>query len=139
MDVQRFCECIHAKVGEKFDDLEAISLGILDNPARQICSDLATVCLPEEMRDKIAHCHRKAVIHPLSAVRDKKHGPGLRLFMSPNGFAEFLGVPRGKDIHEPDQLVEPDLQDCEDAHALPKIWKQSDTFLTSIWKFLRHV
>jgi hypothetical protein len=138
MDVDEFCDCIHARVGEKFDDLEAITLGILDNPARQICSDLATVCLPEEMRDEIARCHRKAVIHPLSAVRDEKPGSKFRLFMSPNGFAEFLGVPRGKEIQRPDQLAEPHVQDSHHANLLPKLWRQSDTFVTSAWKFLRH-
>ena len=96
MDVGQFCECIHAKVGEKFDDLEAITLGILDNSARQICSDLATVGLPDTMRQEVARLHRKVVIHPLSAVREEKRGSGVRLFMSPNGFAEFLGIPPGK-------------------------------------------
>ena len=33
MHVGQFCECVHDKVGEKFDELEAITLGILDNPA----------------------------------------------------------------------------------------------------------
>lgn len=138
MDVQGFCECIHARVGEKFDDLEAISLGILDNPARQICSDLATVCLPQELRQEIARCHRKAVIHPLSAVRDKKPGDKFRLFMSPNGFAEFLGVPKGKGIERPDQLVEPHIQDCSNAKLLPKLWKHSDSFIISARKLIRH-
>jgi hypothetical protein len=138
MDTQEFCECVHDKVGEKFDDLEAITLGILDNPARQICSDLATVCLPEEMREEIARCHRKAVIHPLSAVRDEKPGSGFRLFMSPNGFAEFLGVPRGNKIKRPDQLAEPQLQNSDSVRLLPKLLKQGDTFVTSAWKFFRH-
>ena len=138
MDVGQFCECVHDKVGEKFDDLEAITLGILDNPARQICSDLATGCLPDEMREEIARCHQKAVIHPLSAVRDEKPGPGFRLFMSPNGFAEFFGVPRGKEIKRLDQLAEPHLQDSNRVRLLPRLWKQSDTFVTSAWKFLRH-
>lgn len=138
MDVGQFCECIHARVGEKFDDLEAITLGILDNPARQICSDLATVCLPDGMREEIARCHRKAVIHPLSAVRDEKPGSGFRLFMSPNGFAEFLGVPKGREIKGPDQLAEPHLQDSNNANLLPKLRRQSDAFVTSAWKLLRH-
>jgi hypothetical protein len=138
MDAEKFCECVVSRIGEKFDDLEAITLGIIDNPARQICSDLATVCLPDGMRDEIARCHRKAVIHPLSAVRDEKQGPGFRLFMSPNGFAEFFGVPRGKEIKRPDQLVDPHLQDSNNANLIPKLWKKSDTFVTSAWKFLRH-
>jgi hypothetical protein len=139
LDVQGFCQCVRARVGEKFDDLEAITLGILDNPARQICSDLATVCLPEEMRQGIARCHRKAVIHPLAAVRDEKPGPGFRLFMSPNGFAEFLGIPRGKEIEQPDQLVEPHLQESGEAGLFEMLWKQGDTLVIGAWKFLRHV
>lgn len=137
VDVQRFCDCIHARVGERFDDLEAITLGILDNPARQICSDLATVCLPEEMREEIARCHRRAVIHPLSVVKDKKQGAGFRLFMSPNGFAEFFGAPRGKELLGPDQLAEPHIPDSSDGGILPKLWKRGDTFVTSAWMHLK--
>lgn len=136
IDVERFCECVHAKVGEKFDDLEAITLGILDNPARQICSDLATVCLPQEMRDEIARYHRKAVIHPLAAVRDKMSGSGVHLFMSPNGFAEFLGAPRGKELKGPDQLAGPYLQGSSSAGFFSKLWKRSDGFVTSAWRLL---
>src|SRR5690349_9748617 len=134
MDVEQFCECVHARVGEKFDDLEAITLGILDNPARQICSDLATVCLPETMRQEIARLHRRAVLHPLSATREAKPGTGFRLFMSPNGFAEFLGVPKGNEIKKPDQLVEPHLQSGTDAGLFERLWKRSDTFVISAWK-----
>ena len=139
LDVRGFCQCVRARVGEKFDDLEAITLGILDNPARQICSDLATVCLPEDMRAEIARCHRQAVIHPLAAVRDEKPGSGMRLFMSPNGFAEFLGIPKGKEIERPDQLVEPYLQESSTIGLFEKLWKQGDTFVTGAWKFLWHV
>jgi hypothetical protein len=138
MDVQQFCECVHAKVGEKFDHLEAITLGILDNPARQICSDLATVCLPEEMLEEIARCHQRAVIHPLSAERDERRGPGFRLFMSPNGFAEFLGAARGSELERPDELAEPHLQDGNSAGLLSKFWKRSDTLVTSVQRYLRH-
>jgi hypothetical protein len=71
VDVERFCQCVQRLVGEKFDNVEAISLGILDNPARQICSDLATNCLPEGMRNLIEQYHRRAVIHPLGALLTK--------------------------------------------------------------------
>ena len=136
MDVEKFCACVHAKVGEKFDDLEAITLGMFDNPARQICSDLATVCLPEEMQEKIRRYHKRAVLHPLSVVRDEMPGRSFRLFMSPNGFAEFLGAPRGKDLEGPDQFVEPHIQKSSSVGLLPKLWKFSDTFVTSTWKML---
>lgn len=137
MDVEQFCECIHAKVGEKFDNLEAITLGILDNPARQICSDLATVCLTEEMRAKIVRYHRRAVIHPLSAVRDVMQGSRPRLFMSPNGFAEFLKAPRGRELKGPDQLAHPHIQEESRAEFLPKLWKLCDAFITSAWMLVR--
>ena len=137
MDVQEFCQCVHAKVGEKFDDLEAITLGIIDNPARQICSDLATVCLPEEMRAKIARYHKRAVLHPLSVVQDKMPSVGLRLFMSPNGFAEFLGAPHGRDLKGPDQLAHPHIQEEGHEDPLSKLWKLVDTFLTNAWLMVR--
>ena len=138
IDVQGFCQCIHARVGEKFDDLEAVTLGLLDNPARQICSDLATVCLPEEMREEIARCHRQAVIHPLSVARDQRSDSRVRLFMSPNGFAEFLGAPRGSKLTGPDQLAEPHLRASSSASFLPKLWKRSDSLMTSAWRRFRH-
>lgn len=110
IDVKQFCACIRTKVGEKFDDIEAISLGILDNPARQICSDLATGCLSEDLHQEIARCHKRAVIHPLAAVRNERTGSRFRLFMSPNGFAEFLGAPRGSSLTGPDQRAVPHIQ-----------------------------
>ena len=134
IDVEQFCACVHKKVGEKFDNLEAITLGILDNPARQICSDLATNCLPETIRDEIARCHRRAVIHPLAAVRDERPGLRIRLFMSPNGFAEFFGAPPGRQVREPNQLVNPQIQNSRDAKFPLKLWKWADTFITNAWR-----
>jgi hypothetical protein len=137
MDIGQFCDCIHAKVGEHFDDLEVITLGILDNPARQICSDVATVCLPEEMQEKIIRCHEGTVLHPLSAARDRLPGSRTRIFVSPNGFAEFFCAPRGRSVHGPDRLVEPQIQDTGREDLIPKIWKLGDAAVTSVWKVLR--
>jgi hypothetical protein len=58
--------------------------------------------------------------------------------MSPNGFAEFLGIPKGNEIEKPDQLVEPHIQNISDAGLLEKLWKRSDTLVTSVGKILRH-
>lgn len=138
VDIKEFCKCVRAKIGEKFDDLEAITLGILDNPARQICSDLATVCLPQEMREKIARFHKRAVLHPLSVARDQIRGTGPRLFMSPNGFAEFLHAPRGHDLQAPDQLAHPRIQTESHEQILPKLWKWGDTLFTTAWMIVRH-
>ncbi len=43
VDVGEFCDCIRSKLGEKYDDEEALTFGLIHNPAKQICSDLATV------------------------------------------------------------------------------------------------
>jgi len=137
IDVQGFCECIHSKVGDRFDDLEVISLGILDNPARQICSDVATICLPREMQEKIIRYHAGTVLHPLSVARHELSGFGTKLFVSPNGYAEFFCAPRGKTIHTPDQLVEPYIQESNQENLIPRIWKLGDAAVTSAWRTLR--
>jgi hypothetical protein len=132
VDVEQFCQCVHRMVGEKFDDVEAISLGILDNPARQICSDLATNCLPESMRQLIERYHRRAVIHPLAAVRDERAGSRVRLFMSPNGFAEFLGAPRGSQLQGPDVEITPRLGENLQEGPLARLGKRASAVLTRL-------
>jgi hypothetical protein len=138
MDIHQFCACVRSKVGEKFDNLEVITLGILDNPARQLCSDVATICLPEEMREKIARYHKGRVLHPLSATRDELHGAGPRLFVSPNGFAEFFGAPRGNEIKELGQVAEPDIEENSKEDLLPKLWKMGDAVVTRAWQMIRY-
>lgn len=137
VNVGQFCECVHSRLGEKYGDMEVLTLGILDNPARQICSDLATNCLPEEMRKEFVSCHRATVIHPLSVVLHEKSATALRLFISPNGFVEYFGAPRGKDLEGPDQLVEPHPQDSRSAVGIsPKIWKHGVALLMHGWRRL---
>jgi hypothetical protein len=111
VNAAEFCDCLRAKLGEKFDDEEALSGGLIDNPAKQICSDLATVCLPETVRVGIARYHEAGVLHVLSAVREY-HGPNeqLRLFVSPNGFAQYFGAPRGSRLTDKGQVSKPILR-----------------------------
>lgn len=105
-----FCDCIRSKLGEKFDDEEVLTLGILHNPAQQICSDLAAVCLPEATRLDIARFYRAGFLHPHSAVSlQKKPDKDFYLFVSPNSFAEYFGAPKGKHLTGPDTLSEPVL------------------------------
>lgn len=105
-----FSDCIHSKLGEKFDYKEALTIGLIHNPVKQICSDLATVCLPETMRTSIAHCHEVGFLHTLSTMRlPGNSNEAFHLFITPNGFAEYFGVPKGKDLDGPDQLSEPIL------------------------------
>jgi hypothetical protein len=110
VNADEFSDCIHSKLGEKFDDEEALTLGILHNPAQQICSDLAAVCLPDAVRADIAHYYRAGFLHPLSAVSLRRNpNKTFYLFVSPNSFAEYFGAPKGKNLDHPDQFSEPIL------------------------------
>lgn len=109
LDPARFCEAVRSRLGQKYDDEEALTLGALDDPAKQVCSDLATVSLPVGIRRDIATSHQAGLIHPLAVVRHGRLSGDFRLFVSPNGFAEYLGAPRGHALSGPDQLSLPTL------------------------------
>ncbi len=110
VNVDEFCECIRSKLGEKYDNGEALTLGLIDDPAKQVCSDLAMICLPEALRADIARHHQAGLLHSLSAVNlYRSPNEALHLFVSPNGFAEYFGAPRGGKLAGPDQLSEPIL------------------------------
>ena len=124
IDVQLFCECVRSKLGQKYDDEEALTLGLIDDPVKQICSDLATVCLPQDIRLDIARHNRAGLMYPLSAVRHGRLGSDFRLYVSPNGFAEYFGAPRGRDLAGPDQYWEPSLPDeTTAARRYMELWK----------------
>ena len=106
-----FCDAIRARVGQAYDYEEAITLGEVDDPTRQICSDLAAVCLPHWMQADLARHLRAGLIHPLSAIVHGSLEQDFHLFVSPNGFAEYFGAPRARDLAESDQLYEPALPD----------------------------
>ncbi len=111
VNVDEFCDCIRSKLGEKYDDAEVLTLGLIDHPAKQVCSNLAMVCLPEAMRADIARHHEAGLLHTLSAVGlYRSPNEALHLFVSPNGLAEYFGAPRGENLEGPDQLAEPVLQ-----------------------------
>ena len=105
VDEDEFCDCIRSKLGEKFDYEEALTVGLIHNPVKQICSDLATVCLPEAILMDIARIHRAGRLQALSALSLPQKT--FHLFVTPNGFAEYFGAPRGAQLKGPDQLSEP--------------------------------
>jgi hypothetical protein len=138
VDPKAFCACVLKMLGEKFDDEAALTLGILDNPARQICSDLATNCLPEEMRGDLARAHRAAEIHPLSGVLHDRAATDLRLFISPNGFAEYFGAPRGKKLKGPDQAADPHPpRERKPPGGVSRFWRRSTALLSTGVRQLR--
>ncbi len=114
-----YCECVKSKLGQPYDDLEALTWGQIDDPAKQVCSDLAAVCLPDEVREDIARASRLFLLrrHAVS-VHSRPEEHGVREFISPNGFAEYFGAPKGEDIKGPDQLVIPRVVTSSPAHAM---------------------
>jgi hypothetical protein len=107
IDVRKFRECVLDKLGEPYDMKEVFTWAQVDDPAKQVCSDLAANCLPAETRRSIVGRARTGRLgrHMVSI-----HGPAalpLHIFVSPNGFAKYFGAPKGHKISKPDELVLP--------------------------------
>jgi hypothetical protein len=108
VDGEAFVNCIKSRLGERYDNLEALTLGEIDDPAKQMCSGLAAECLPESVRREIAKARRLGLLSRTS-VSDHSHpnAPETKVFISPNGFAQYYGAPKGKNLGKPDFQVEP--------------------------------
>lgn len=106
IDPESFYKCVTSKVGEKYDYLEALTWGEVDDPARQVCSNLATDCLSQSMLENIVQHYKAGHLNENTLSIHRRDGQ-LDIFMSPNGFAEYFGIPRGRDLKGPNQLVEP--------------------------------
>jgi hypothetical protein len=96
------CNCVRSRLGEQYDHLEALTWGAVDDPAKQICSDLAADCLPMDIllalagEARVGRLRRNAVsLHP-------RPDGTVGIFVSPNGFAQFFGAPPGHKVTEPD-------------------------------------
>jgi hypothetical protein len=108
VNVEQFVECVKSKLGEPYDNLEAITLGEIDEPAKQVCSGLAADCLPEKVRERIAWARRLGLLHRAAVSVHSSPGAGkTREFISPNGFAEYYGAPKGKELAGPDIAIRP--------------------------------
>lgn len=111
MTPAEFRACVQDKLGEAYDVVEVLTWGRIDDPVRQVCSDLAAVCLPEGMREEFARQQRAGLlphsvtIHRSKAGANGRGGSGtLRLFVSPNGFARFFNAPYGNQVTRPGQV-----------------------------------
>lgn len=107
IDGEAFCTCVRTKLGEPYDNAEALTWGEVDDPAKQVCSDLATVCLPYSIRAEIADQRIAGRLSRGAVSVHHRAGHDLDVFVSPNGFCEFFGAPRGEDLVGPDQYFEP--------------------------------
>ena len=123
INATEFCDCVRSKLGEKFDDDEILTFGLIHSPIKQICSDLATVCLPEATRIGIARYQRVGFFYYLSTLWPFANPNKIfRLFVTPNGFAEYFGAPRGERLDGPDQLLEPVLPAKRMLHKRIRTW-----------------
>ncbi len=108
VDVKKFVECVISKMGDQYDGWEAITLGRIEDPSKQVCSGLAADCLPEKERKRIAWARRLGLLHRRSvSVYSRPDAIKTREFVSPNGFAEYYGVPKGKELTRPNVKVRP--------------------------------
>lgn len=108
VNVKQFVECILAKLGEPYDDLDAISFGRIENPSKEVCSGLAADCLPEKERKRIAWAKRLGLLRRGSvSVHSLPNAEKVKEFVSPNGLAEYYGAPKGKKLSGPDITVKP--------------------------------
>jgi hypothetical protein len=108
LDTEAFAACVLSRLGEPYDKVEALTLGEIDNPAEQVCSGLASECLPATVQREIAKARRLVLLRRASvSVHSRSNAPKTKVFISPNGFAQYYGAPKGHKLHETDFLVEP--------------------------------
>jgi len=107
VDTAAFVACVLSRLGEPYDTLEALTLGEIDDPAKQVCSGLAAECLPERVQQKIATAQRSGLLRRASvSVHSPSNAPEVKVFISPNGFAQYYGAPNGHELQEIDYQVD---------------------------------
>jgi hypothetical protein len=108
VNVEQFVECVKSKMGEAYDILDALTVGEIEDPAKEICSRLAADCLPEKDRGQIARAKKLGLLSRSSvSVYPASGATRTREFVSPNGFAEFYGAPEGRNLSGPDVTMQP--------------------------------
>jgi len=108
IDVETFAGCVLSKLGEPYSNLEALTLGEIDDPAKQVCSSLASDCLPVTVTGEMAKAKRLGLL-PRRSVSVHSHpwAPQTDVFVSPNGFAQYYGAPKGGQVRWADVRIEP--------------------------------
>ena len=108
INIQKFMECVKSKMGEQYDTWDALTLGEITDPAKEVCSGLVADCMPEDELRDIARAKKLGLLHRRSvSIHSKLDVAEVRAFVSPNGFAEYYGAPRGRRVTKPDTLVRP--------------------------------
>ena len=107
IDPGAFSDCVKSKLGEQYDNLEALTWGAVDDPAKQICSDLAAECLPPDIILQIVNAYMKGKLRRNSISVHKPTSEQIRAFVSPNGFSQYFGAPPGNRIRRINRFVAP--------------------------------
>jgi len=108
VDVEQFVECIKSKMGEQYDTWDALTLGEIEDPAKEVCSGLAADCLPDKDRQRIGWAKSLGLLRRASvSVHSIPGALKSKEFISPNGFAEYYGAPQGRKITRPDITTQP--------------------------------
>jgi hypothetical protein len=108
VDVEAFVACVKSRFGEPYGVLEALTLGEITDPAKQVCSTLASGCLPEDVRREVAKTRRLGLLHRNSvSVHSSSSAPETKVFVSPNGIAQYYGASRGEKVRKANVLIEP--------------------------------
>jgi len=108
VNAEQFLECVKSKMGENYDILDALTLGEIEDPAKEICSRLVADCLPEKERQQIGRakklgllCRSSVSVYPIPGEAK------TREFISPNGFAEYYGAPKGRKLTRSGITIKP--------------------------------
>ncbi len=107
VDCHAMRACVTSKLGQPYSDKEALTWGAIDDPAKQICSDLAANCLPDRLRLAIVQSRHHGKVRPYAVSVHRLGHPKPYVFVSPNGFAQFLGAPHGNKIDRPNVVLLP--------------------------------
>gem|GEM_PF-1811708 len=99
VNVKHFVECVKSKMGEQYDILDAITFGEIEDPVKQVCSRLVADYLPENERLQIERARKMGLVCKASVSIYSRPGKSkTRGFISPNGFAEYYGAPKGRNL-----------------------------------------
>jgi hypothetical protein len=112
INAEDFVSCVKSKLGEPYNVLEALTMGKIDDPAKQVCSSLASECLPATVQRDIAKAYKLWLLRRNSVSNHSSpEAPEPKIFISPNGFAQYYGAPRGRNLPGPDCRVDAHTMD----------------------------
>ncbi len=107
INLAEFRQCVLASLGEPYDYKEVLTWRAIDDPAKQVCSDMFADCLPESVQEDIARRYKMGQLgRRMASIHYDRDGK-LKMFVSPNAFARYFGAPPGRQVDEPGTFFYP--------------------------------